>query len=88
MICRFRKSDDERKDATPKAFDQVRFGLKKNWRRSITPELVTLRKDEDCAASGAYVRLAQLGEHMPYKHGVGGSSPSPGTINAGVVFNG
>src|SRR4051794_16028405 len=25
-------------------------------------------------------RLAQLGEHLPYKQGVGGSSPSPPTI--------
>ncbi len=29
--------------------------------------------------------LAQLGEHLPYKQGVGGSSPSSSTINAGVA---
>ena len=26
-----------------------------------------------------YARLAQLGERLPYKQGVGGSSPSAGT---------
>ena len=29
--------------------------------------------------------LAQLGEHLPYKQGVGGSSPSSSTIYAGVA---
>ena len=26
-----------------------------------------------------YARLAQLGEHLPYKEGVAGSSPAPST---------
>ena len=30
--------------------------------------------------TGHHGRLAQLGEHLPYKQGVGGSSPSSSTI--------
>ena len=30
-------------------------------------------------------RVAQLGEHLPYKQGVAGSSPVPPTTGGGVV---
>ena len=33
------------------------------------------------SVSFKYGRLAQLGEHLPYKQGVGGSIPSSSTIN-------
>ena len=33
----------------------------------------------------AYGGLAQLGEHLPYKQGVGGSNPSSSTIYAGLA---
>src|SRR5690606_19009742 len=32
--------------------------------------------------------LAQLGEHLPYKQGVGGSSPSSSTINLNNIIAG
>ena len=35
--------------------------------------------------TGHHGRLAQLGEHLPYKQGVGGSSPSPSTTSDSIL---
>jgi hypothetical protein len=34
-----------------------------------------------------YGGLAQLGEHLPYKQGVGGSNPSSSTINFNTLYH-
>ena len=44
-----------------------------------------VNRGDRCASSDGkaryyYGRLAQLGEHLPYKQGVGGSNPSSSTI--------
>ena len=55
---------------------QVRFGLKINCGRTITPELVTSRKIARAGRiSAQYVGIAQLVERRPSKSDVAGSSP-------------
>ena len=46
----------------------------------ITKSPRVIRKADDTTGS-----IAQLGEHMPYKHGVTGSSPVVPTIQSGPV---
>ena len=43
-------------------------------------QIAVITLDFGVIKSVQYARIAQLGEHLPYKQGVGGSSPSVCTI--------
>ena len=53
---------------------------------TLSPMVV--RKCESRKLPGLYGGLAQLGEHLPYKQRVGGSSPSSSTIFAEIAQSG